>query len=187
MIRLVPALAALTFILSGCGGTPALYPVMPPPVEVRVTLGFASVEVRDISLPSYAAASEIAVEDETGRLVTESGILWADEPARAIALELAGHLARMSDARVASEPWPFEAFPEARLDLRFERLVADATGQYRAAGQYFVSVSAGARERAGLFDLAVAFDPAGGPAAIAQARGRLIRDLALQVARDGLR
>jgi len=114
MTRLSPALAALTLALAACGGTPDLYPVTPPPVAAQIPLGFAAVEVRNISLPTYAAASEIAVEDETGRLVTRSGVLWADSPERAIALELAGHLARMSRSRVATEPWPFEAFPDAK-------------------------------------------------------------------------
>lgn len=187
MKRLTPALAALTIALTACGGTPDLYPVTPPPVTETIPLGFAAVEVRNISLPTYAAASEIAVEDATGRLLTNSGTLWADDPERAIALELAGHLARMSRAKVATEPWPFEAFPDARLDLRFERLIAGADGQFRANGQYFVGVADGGRERSGLFDLSVPFDPAGGPPAIAKARGQLIHDLAIEVARNGLR
>jgi len=182
-----PGLVAIALMLAGCGSTPDLYPVEPPTVTETQRIGFGAVEVRDVSLPAYAAANEIAVQDTDGRLVTNSNIVWADTPERAIALELTGHLARLSGARIASEPWPFEAFPDARLDVRFESLIAGDDGQFRASGQYFVGVSDGGRERAGLFDLAVPFDPAEGPQAIAQARGQIILDLAVLIARDGLR
>lgn len=182
-----PALLGIALALAACGGTPDLYPVTSPAISERTRISFRAVEIRDVSLPTYAAADEIAVQDETGKLVTDSGTLWADSPERAVALELAGNLARLSGARVASEPWPFEAFPDARLDVRFESLLAGADGQFRAAGQYFVGVTDGRRERSGLFNLAVPFDPAGGPQAIAQARGRVILDLATHIARNGLR
>ncbi|MFD1160198.1 PqiC family protein [Roseovarius aestuarii] len=182
-----PALFGIALALTACGGTPDLYPVTSPAISEQTRISFRAVEIRDVSLPTYAAADEIAVQDETGKLVTDSGTLWADSPERAVALELAGNLARLSGARVASEPWPFEAFPDARLDVRFESLLAGADGQFRAAGQYFVGVTDGRRERSGLFNLAVPFDPAGGPQAIARARGRVILDLATHIARNGLR
>ena len=187
MIFLRPALLGFALTLAACGGTPDLYSVTPPPVTEKVRISFRSVEVRDVSLPTYAAADEIAVQDGTGKLVTDGNTLWADSPERAVALELAGNLARLSGARVASEPWPFEAFPDARLDVRFESLLAGADGQFRASGQYFVGVSDGRRERSGLFKLAVPFDPSGGPQAIAQVRGQVILDLATNIAKNGLR
>lgn len=187
MSFLKPALIGITLTLTACSGTPDLYPVVPPTVTEKIHIGFRAVEVRDVSLPAYAAADEIAVQDASGKLVTASNVLWADNPERAVALELARNLARLSGARVASEPWPFEAFPDARLEVRFESLVAGADGQFRSTGQYFVGVTDGRRERSGLFDLAVPFDPAGGPQAIARARGQVILDLATEIARKGLR
>ncbi len=181
------ALLGIALALSACGGTPDLYPVTAPQVTEKIRIGFRAVEVRDVSLPTYAAADEIAVLDANGKLVTQSDVLWADSTERAVALELARHLARLSGARVASEPWPFEAFPDARLEVRFESLVAGADGQFRSSGQYFVGVTDGGRERSGLFDFAVPYDPAGGPQAIAQARGQVILDLAAFIARNGLR
>ena len=182
-----PVLIGLAMALSACGGTPDLYSVTPPQVTEKIRIAFAMVEVRDVSLPSYAAADEIAVQDATGKLVIDAGTLWADSPERAVALELAGNLARLSGAKVASEPWPFEALPEARLDVRFESLLAGADGQLRAAGQYFVGVTDGRSERSGLFNLSVPFDPEGGPQAIAHARGRVILELSTKIAREGLR
>lgn len=182
-----PTLLGAAFILSACGATPDLYTVTPPQVEQTQRIAFRAVEVRDVSLPTYASANEIAVEDQDGKLVTDAAVLWADNPERAIALELTRNLARLTGARVASEPWPFEAFPDARLDVRFESLIAGANGQFRASGQFFVSVDDGGRERSGLFDIAVPFDPASGPKAIAAARGRVILDLAVYIAENGLR
>ncbi len=182
-----PALIGVALTLSACGATPDLYSVATPAVTEKTRISFRMVEVRDVSLPSYAAADEIAVQDETGKLVTNDKALWADSPERAVALELAGILARLSGAQVASEPWPFEALPDARLDVRFESLLAGSDGQLRASGQYFVGVADGRRERSGQFDLSVPFDPEGGPQAIAQARGRVILDLATKIAKEGLR
>ncbi len=181
------ALIGVAVALTACGGTPDRYSVAAPEVTQTSRIGFRAVEVRDVSLPAYAAADEIAVEDASGKLVSSSNTLWADSPERAVALELARHLARLSGARIASEPWPFESLPDARLEVRFESLVARADGQFRATGQYFVGVSDGRRERAGLFDLTVPFDPKGGPQAIAVARGQVVLDLAEYIARNGLR
>ncbi|MEW9918027.1 membrane integrity-associated transporter subunit PqiC [Marimonas sp. MJW-29] len=176
----------LPFALAACG-SPERFAVAPPAIVEKTPISFASVEVRDVSLPSYAAADEIHTQTDDGTLVSSSDVLWADSPERAIALELSQNLARLTDRRVASEPWPFEAFPDARLEVRFAELVATTSGTFRASGQYFVAVENGRRERAGLFDLSVPYDPAGGANAIARARGQLILDLATFIARNGLR
>lgn len=176
---------ALLLGLAACG-TPDRFAVTAPAVTETTRIAFASVEVRDVSLPSYAAADEIAVQADDGTLTTSANVLWADAPERAIALELSRNLSRLTKRRIASEPWPFEAFPDARLEVRFSDLVATTSGEFRTSGQFFVAVEEG-RERSGLFELSVAYDPAGGPSAIAQARGQLILDLAEFIAREGLR
>lgn len=182
-----PALIALALVLSACGGTPDRYPIATDTVTGSQRIGFGSVEVRKVSLPTYAAADEIAIQDETGKLISESNVLWADSPERAVTIELARHLSQLTKARIASEPWPLEALPDARLEIRFEQLIAGSDGQFRAVGQYFVAVLDGGRERSGLFSLTVPFDIEGGPQAITAARGQVIVDLAKYVARNGLR
>ncbi|APE42000.1 hypothetical protein BOO69_00180 [Sulfitobacter alexandrii] len=177
----------LILMLAACGDSATRFAVTAPPVDQSERIAFSSVEVRDVSLPTYAASEEIAIQAEDGTLTSSSEVLWADLPERAVALELSQNLARMTGRRVASEPWPFEAFPDARLEVRFAELVARSSGSFRASGQYFVAVTDGRRERSGLFDLSVPFDPKGGPGAIAAARGQLILDLARFIARDGLR
>lgn len=176
----------LTVLALAACGAPERFAVAPPPITEKLRIAFGSVEVRDVSLPSYAASDEIHTQTDDGTLVSSSDVLWADAPERAIALELSQNLARLTDRRIASEPWPFEAFPDARLEVRFAELVATTSGVFSTSGQYFVAVENG-RERSGLFDLAVPFDPAGGPNAIARARGQLILDLAEYIARNGLR
>jgi len=182
-IKHLATVATLAFL--GACSSPALIAVQPPAVTETLRIGFASVEVKDVSLPSYAAADEIAQQAPDGTLIT-SKVLWADAPERAIALELSRNLARLTRRRIASEPWPFEEEAAATLDVRFVDLVAGTEGTFRATGQYFVGVYEG-RERSGLFDLSLAYDPKGGPAAIAQARGQIILDLAKFVATKGLR
>ncbi len=178
------ATAAVLAFLAACGAPDSIV-VQSPAITETVRIGFRSLEVKDVSLPSYAAADEIAQQSPDGSLIT-SKVLWADSPDRAIGLELSRNLARLTRARIASEPWPFEEDAAAALDVRFSDLVAGTDGNFRAAGQYFVAVYEG-RERSGLFDLSVAYDPKGGPAAIANARGQIILDLAKYIASKGLR
>ena len=181
------ALISVVALTLGACGSPERFAVSPPQITEKIRIGFASVEVRDVSLPSYAAADEIAIRAEDGTLNTSSDVLWADAPERAIALELSRNLARLTSRRVASEPWPFEEYAVARLEIRFAELIATTTGEFQTSGQYFVSVRDGGRERSGLFDLRVSYDPKGGPNALAAARGQLILDLASHVAKKGLR
>lgn len=183
LIKSIAAAAALA-LLTACGAPDSVV-VQPPAITETVRIGFKSIEVKDVSLPSYAAADEIAQQAPDGTLIT-SKVLWADAPERAIGLELSRNLARLTRTRVASEPWPFEEDAAATLDVRFADLIAGTDGVYRASGQYFVGVYEG-RERSGVFDLAVAYDPEGGPAAIARARGQLIVDLSKFLATKGLR
>ena len=103
--------------LAACGGTAERFPVRAPAVTEKTSIAFSSVEVRDVSLPTYAAAEEISVQLADGRLVSSTDVLWADAPERAVALELSQNLARMTGRRIASEPWPFEAFPDASLEV----------------------------------------------------------------------
>lgn len=183
LIKNTAAAAALAF-LSACG-TPESVAVKAPSVEHTLHIGFASVEVKDVSLPSYAAADEIAQQAPDGTMVTTK-VLWADAPDRAIGLELSRNLAQLTKARIASEPWPFEEEAAASLVVRFVDLAAGTDGVFRATGQYFVGVYEG-RERSGQFDLNLAYDADGGPAAIAAARGKIISDLSSFLARTALR
>lgn len=173
--------------LAGCGGTPERVAVSEPTAEGRVRVSMASLEVREPSLPGYAIADEIPVETTGGTVDTVDAVLWADKPARAISLELTRHLSALSGIRIAPSPWPFEANPDAVLDLRFETLLARADGLLAVSGQYFVARLDGGRERSGTFSLSEPITQPVSAVTISQARGRAIKTLATLLAREALR
>ncbi len=183
-----PALpVALALILGACGATtPDRFDVTTPEITERIGIAYRTVEIRDVSLPTYAEADEITRQDPSGTLVSDGAVLWADTPSRAVGLELTRHLTTLTRARVASEPWPFEELPEARLEVRFETMLARANGTFQITGQYFLSTLEDRPERSGLFDLSVPI-ASEAPSAIADARGAAIIDLAKLLARRALR
>ncbi len=183
---LTPRLLPVLLLCAACGAPSDRYPVAAPEVTERIAISFRSVEVREVSLPTYAASDEIAQQTASGVVKNDASALWADAPQRAVALELTRNLVKLTGAKVASDPWPFESYADARLEVRFESLIAEADGVLRSSGQYFVASETG-RERAKLFELSVPYALDGGPAAIAQARGQIILDLSRLIAREGLR
>ena len=185
MMRFLP----FVLVLAACGGDPQLR-FATPSVEPggRVATSFPSVEVRDVSLPLYAQAEEIAVENTDGSITLSDDYLWADDPSRAVTLELSRSLAEITGNPTAPEPWPFEAYPAARVEVRVEQMVASRSGVFRLSGQYFVVDMEGrGRDRAALFDVSAPLDPEAGPNAIATARAGVVAELAQVIARDGLR
>ncbi len=184
---LLAALAATT-VLPACGGAIQRYSIPPAEVEeARIPVAYRTVEVREVSLPAYAASEEIHVRGKGGALMPQGDLLWSDDPARAVTLELSRYLAQMTAAQVAPEPWPFADRAAALVDVRVSEMFADGDAVFWMSGQYFVAPEAGGRGRSGLFSLSAPIGPPGGPAAIAAARGEVVRDLARLVAREGLR
>ncbi|WP_010141211.1 PqiC family protein [Oceanicola sp. S124] len=180
--------AAALLALSACSVNERFYTVPPVP-EASLSaqrIGFASVEVLDISLPDYAARQQIAQRQGDGSVSADKGVLWADLPARGMSLELARMLRRISGAQVASEPWPFADRAQARLDVRVEQMLAEGDGRFLLSGQYFVAPDTGAAGRSGLFDIAVPIRGEG-PGAVAAARAEAVAALAQQIAGEGLR
>lgn len=186
MMRPILALAlACATTLTACGGADTRVAVPKLQPAERQGIAYRTVSLREVSLPSYAASEEIYVTGEDGLLVPSGGLLWADDPSRAITLELSRHLAQITQAQVAAEPWPFDEYPQAEVELRIEEMLPGADAMFRLSGQYFVSPETG-RDRARLFEIAVPI-PAEGPAGLAAARARAVQDLALDIARRGLR
>jgi uncharacterized lipoprotein YmbA len=183
MMRLtVFAVAAL---LAGCGaGNDARYLIDPPAAVEKVPVRVGSIEVRDVSLPSYAAAVDIAQQEPDGALRNIAGTLWADDPVRGITGALARSLDQATTASVAAEPWPLAEPAQAELSVRVERMLAGADGQFRFAGQYALSSRDGVlRDRLRHFDITTPLT-ADGSAGIAGASGSAIAMLAAQIAED---
>lgn len=188
-MTLKPALAlTLLATLSACGGTVERFAVPTPAAEApmpRIASRYATIEVRQVSLPTYAASEEIASRSATGAITSDKSMLWADEPSRAMTLELARILGQMTRAQVAAEPWPFLDRASALVDVRVEEMVAEADGTFRLTGQYYVAPDSGVGGRSGLFEI-LAPVTGEGPGALASARGAAVRQLAEQIARNGL-
>ncbi len=179
-------LLAATLGIAGCGGgdlryaTPALEPT------VQVASRYRSIEVVEVTLPTYAATEDIFLRQPDGA-IEALGPLWADLPARAMTLQLARDLGAITGATVAPEPWPFRGFSDARIDVRFEEMVATTAGQFRIAGQYFVAPETEGDERSGRFSIAQPLPQDPTAAQIAAARGAATLQLAEQIARAALR
>ncbi|EYD71350.1 PqiC family protein [Limimaricola hongkongensis] len=179
---------ALVAGLAACGGPELRYAVPQVAPAEKMAIAFRSVELREITLPTYAALEDIYVETPEGVITPAKDLLWADDPVRAATLELSRALRLSTGARVASEPWPFDDFAEARVEVRLEEFLADAQGRFRVAGQYFVATrDALGRDRAETFEIAVPIPQAEGATGLAAARAAAMTRLAEIIARDGLR
>lgn len=177
----------LCLLLAACGADPVRLAVPPAASTAQVGIAFATLEVLAVSLPAYAEGEEIVVRSG-GALVPTGGAIWADDPPRALTLDLSRALSEITGARVAPEPWPFEERAEARLDVRVAEIVADEGGSFVMRGQYFAASQDGSgRDRARGFRIEVPFDPTLGPGAIAVARGQATVALAQEIASSGLR
>ena len=174
------------FLVAACSGSDTLVPAPEVRAVERVSARYASIEVLEVSLPEYASEAEIYVEND-GALVS-AGTLWADQPSRSVTLALSRNLTEITGARIAPEPWPFDAYPEARVDVRIERLLADEDNNLAMSGQAFVADLTGhSRDRALVFSLTQPINDVPSPSNAAEARSAIVAQLAVLIARSGLR
>ncbi|MEO1536334.1 MAG: ABC-type transport auxiliary lipoprotein family protein [Pseudomonadota bacterium] len=177
--------------LIGCGETAEPVRFETPTASQageRVFTAVETISVREVSLPAYATEEGIAVADVSGTIVTEPDNLWADDTARAVTLRLTDALAGITGRQVASDPWPFRDDPHAVVDVRIESFIANASGRFVAEGRYYVAHDTEERgDHAHGFRITQPYDPDGGFQAIAEAQGRVVQLLALDIARRGLR
>ncbi|MEO1275587.1 MAG: ABC-type transport auxiliary lipoprotein family protein [Pseudomonadota bacterium] len=175
-------------LLAACGPSegPSRYEVPVSALEREARSRFATVEVREITLPLYAELDEIPVEDAAGIVRSDTNVLWADDPVRAVTRRLTDALATVTGVTVAESPWPFEDPADARVELRFDRLIAAADGQVRAEGQAFIAPRAlGAQGRSLRFRASAPYtvEDVG---SVARAQAIVLDEIARQVA-AGLR
>lgn len=175
------ALICLPLLLAACGDNKARFVIAPSEAASEVRLRVSSIEVRDVSLPSYASASEIVVEDADGALRPAAKAIWADDPQRGITAALARSLDLKSTATVAAEPWPLSEGPAVQLTVRVDQMTARADGRFVFSGQYALSSPDGTlRERLERFAIDVPMADST-PATVANATGRAIDALADEV------
>ncbi len=169
-------------LLSACSGAnDPRYLISAPPGERTANLRSRTIEVRQVSLPAYAAGSDIVAQGEGGALFTQDRAQWADDPARAMTSALARGLSERTGASVAAEPWPLNSGPDVRLDVRIDQAYARADGKFELSGQYAVSAPDGAvREFVRRFNIVVPIVGSGAPGT-ADALGRALAELSRQV------
>lgn len=175
----------LILLTAACGsGNEARFLIDPPAATAEVPVRVSTIELREVSLPAYAAAVEIAQQEENGALRNLPDTLWADDPVRGVTTALALALDQATTATVAAEPWPLEEPAQARVEMRVDRMFAGLDGQFHFSGQYAIASPDGIiRERVRRFDIAI---PVGsdGAGAIADASGVAIARLAAEIASD---
>ncbi|WP_264210545.1 PqiC family protein [Leisingera thetidis] len=169
-------------LLAACApANDARYLITSAPGEKVANLRSRTIEVRLISLPSYAAASDIVAEGEGGALFALGGAQWADDPARGMTAALARGLNERTGAAAAVEPWPLNSGPDARLDVRVDQVYARTDGTFALTGQFAVSSPEGTvREFVKRFDIQAPISGTG-PSATAEALSLALAELARQV------
>ncbi len=178
-LRILALAFAAALPLMSCGDTNARFPISSDAIAVSKTrVAVRTIEVRDVSLPAYAAASEIVVEQDGGALFVVPKSIWADDPVRGVTGALSRSLDERSTASVASEPWPLAEPADVRVEVRIDRMIAKTDGQFELSGQFAIAAPDGAvRESVERFAVTA---PMSGtePAAVAKATGTAIDGLA---------
>jgi uncharacterized lipoprotein YmbA len=181
MIKTLSFLFPIALLAACAGGNEPRYLISSAPGEKVANLRGRSIEVRLVSLPTYAAASEIVTEGEGGALLALANAQWADDPARGITGALARGLSERTGAAAAAEPWPLSTGPDARLDVRVDQVYARADGMFELTGQFAVSSPEGTqREFVKRFEIQTPVDGEG-PAATADALANALAELSRQV------
>ncbi|MDN5788809.1 membrane integrity-associated transporter subunit PqiC [Pseudorhodobacter sp.] len=183
-LRIAAALA-LALPLLACGDNNARFLISNGAVDTgavaKSRVAVRTIEVRDVSLPAYAAASEIVTEQADGALAVVPKALWADDPVRGVTGALARSLDQRSTATVAAEPWPLAEPADVQLEVRIDRMVAKTSGSFELSGQFAIAAPSGTvRESVKRFAIAVPLTDSS-PAAVAAATGAAIDQLAAEV------
>lgn len=167
-------------LLAACGGNEDLYLIGTETTANELRVSTRSIEVKEVTLPAYAAASEIAFQTEEGALKTVKGALWAEEPRAAVTRIIAEHLDTGTSANAAAEPWPLLDGPDTTVTVRIDRMVARADQQFELSGQFATS-SMNGRDRLRRFSI---LQPLSGssPGAIATASGAALAQLSRDIA-----
>ena len=94
----------LTALLAACSGNASRLDMSQIQSELTLRAAIGSAMVRTVSLPTYAAAEELSIETPEGLIESNAGILWADDPSRAVTLMLARNLGDILNAKIGPDP-----------------------------------------------------------------------------------
>ena len=96
-MRLILVSVAVLTLLGACsnGEKTARYLIDPPLSGERVPDRLGTAELKDVSLPEYAAGGEVSWQTEDGAVRSNTKELWADNPQRAFTQTLARTISDM--------------------------------------------------------------------------------------------
>lgn len=132
------------------------YLIDPPTPSGRVADNLGTAELRDVSLPDYAASGEVSWQTADGAIRSNPRNLWADKPERAFTQTLARAISEVSGATVIPSPWPLAEPAKRQIEVRVEKAIAQLDGTYRLSGRYYIANAApGGSNQARSFDIVV--------------------------------
>lgn len=179
MTKLFPF--ALALFVAACGSNNDLYLINAEAGASEIRVSPRSIEVKEVTLPAYAAASEIAYQTPEGALKTVKNALWAEDPQAAVTRIIAERLDTGTSASAAAEPWPLLDGPDTTLNIRIDRMVARSDNQFELSGQFAAASSTGGRDRLRRFSILMPMANSS-PAAIAKATGDALAQLSQDIA-----
>ena len=186
-MKLLPFALPFTLALAACSAPEPRFDAAPTVASEKISSRYGRIEVATVTLPIYAEGEEIHARDASGAILP-LGPLWADEPGRAVTLQIARDLDAMTGRLVAPEPWPFRDFPDVRVDVRVQDFYATERGTFRLSGQVFVAPEEDGPDRAKPFEIEARIPgETAGPAQIAAARAAAVSQLSSFIAKNGLR
>jgi len=169
--------------LAACAKRPDQYLLETPVSALRLPSVVGSIQLHDISLPRYANDDSLVSVQSDGALKSDRNAVWADVPQRSMTLALARNLAAITGARVATDPWPFAAAPQATLSVTVEQFARGTDGILRLTGSFALApLAAAVSDRDGRFSISLPV-PEDSAAAIAAAHGKAVETLAETIAR----
>lgn len=125
--------------LSGCASTPdpTFYLLPIPETSETVPFSGGTIAVRELALPLYARAQQVASLSEDGSVFLSDDHRWADEPSRATTRTFVSVLKQNTGAPIVAEPWPSSVNPAVRVDITVDRFIGDLRGgTLEFSGQY---------------------------------------------------
>jgi len=184
-------LIACIAALGGCAATadPTYYLLPSPEVKTSAEYTGGTIAVRELALPLYARAQQIASLAEDGSVLLSDDHRWADEPSRASTRAFVAALKQSTDAPIVAEPWPASVSPAVRIDVAVDRIIGDLTGgSLEFTGQYRIVRTGDGDDTQDSFSYRVPIEGAGYKplaAAHSAAIATLAEDIASQITSAG--
>jgi len=185
-------LIACLSTLIGCAATPdPTYYLLPSPnVKASTAYTGGTIAVRELALPLYARAQQVASLAEDGSVFLSDDHRWADEPSRASTRAFVAALKQSTDAPIVSEPWPASVSPTVRVDVTVDRIIGDlAGGSLEFTGQYRIVHNSTGKNTQDSFSYRIPIDGAGYKplaAAHSSAIATLAEDIASKITETGV-